>query len=109
VAKKREAPAMHHAGLNAFEDRSPSLLVTTSAQWNAEERTYSAAGPVKLQLTIEGPRAARFNAQPGRVSVYVDDARVVIEEHPASPVALWIPAERLQPGQHRIAVNWGSD
>lgn len=109
VARKREAPAIHHAGLNAFEDRSPSLDVTPSAKWDAQARTYTAAGAVKLQLKIEGPSAAHFNAQPGRVSVYVDEARVLTREHPSSPLALSIPAERLAPGEHRIAVNWGSD
>jgi hypothetical protein len=109
VARKRETPAVHHAGLNAFEDRSPSLDVTPSAEWDAEARAYMATGAVKLQLKIAGPAAAHFNAQPGRLSVYVDEARVLTQEHPSSPLALSIPSERLTPGEHRIAVNWGSD
>ena len=109
VAKKRTAPVAHHAGLNAFEDRSPSLRVTPSAEWDAEARAYVGGGTVGLQVKVDGPSAAHFNAQPGRVSVYVDEARVLTREHPSSPLTLSIPAERLAPGEHRIAVNWGSD
>jgi hypothetical protein len=109
VARKREAPVTHHAGLNAFEDRSPSLAVRPSAKWDAQAQVYRAPGPVKLQIKIEGPSAAHFNAQPGRLSIYVDEACVLTQEHPTSPLALSIPADRLAPGEHRIAVNWGSD
>lgn len=109
IARKREAPVTHHAGLNAFEDRSPSLAVVPSAAWDAEARAYRGSGAVSLQVKVDGPSAAHFNAQPGRVSVYVDEVRVLTREHPSSPLALSIPASRLAAGEHRIAVNWGSD
>jgi flagellar hook capping protein FlgD len=109
VARKRMVPVEHHTGLDAFEDRSPSLRVTPAATWDAEARAYTASKAVRLDLKIEGVNAAHFLAQPGRMSVYVDETRVLTRDNPSSPLALSIPEESLPPGEHRIAVNWGSD
>jgi hypothetical protein len=109
VARKRAAPVQHHAGLDAFEDRSPSLRLTSSASWDAESRAYTASSAVRLEMKIEGANAAHFLMQPARMSVYVDDKRVLTRDNPSSPLTLSIPAETLTPGEHRIAVNWGSD
>jgi hypothetical protein len=109
VARKRSTPAHHHEGLDAFEDRSPTLQITPSASWDAGARAYTASRAVRIELKIEGINAAHFLAQPARMSVYVDEKRVLTRDHPPSPLVLSIPAESLTAGEHRIAVNWGSD
>ncbi len=109
VARKRMAPVTHHEGLDAFEDHSPSLRITPAATWDAQARTYTASSAVRLELEIEGENAAHFLAQPTRMAVYVDDARVLTRDNPTSPLTLAIPAESLTRGEHRVVVNWGSD
>ena len=99
-AKKRSGVTHHHAGLNAFEDRSPSLKLTS---------TRTAAGDVRVSIGVDGPTAAHFLKQPGKMSVYVDETRVITRDNPSSPLTLTIPAAALTRGQRRIAVNWGSD
>lgn len=98
-AKKRAAPTHHHAGLNAFEDRSPSLTV---------KRSWTREGALRMVVEVAGPTAAHFLQQPGKTEVYVDEKRVVQSDAPASPLVLTIPAEQLGNGEKRIAVNWVS-
>ena len=100
AARKRSAPVRHHHGLDAFEDRSPSLRIAPS---------WVTSSDLRLEVRIEGPTAAHFLAQPTQMSVYVDEKRVLQRAAPSSPLLLSIPAESLTPGEHRIAVNWGSD
>jgi len=109
VPKKRTAPAHHHVGLSAFEDRSPRLKVKPSATWNAAANAYVVSGRLKLEIGVDGLNAAHFLAQPGRMSVYVNDRKVATREKPSTPLVLSIPARELQPGLHRVVVNWGSD
>jgi hypothetical protein len=99
-AKKRQATTHHHAGLNAFEDRSPSLRLKS---------TRAANGALRVEVNVEGPTAAHFLKQPGKMSLYVDETRVVSRENPASGIVLTVPADALKRGERRIAVNWGSD
>lgn len=100
AAKKREAPTHHHEGLDAFEDRSPALRV---------EHAMTKSGDVRMTVRVDGPSAAHFLRQPGKMSVYVDEKRVLTQESAGNPLQITIPAERLRKGERRIAVNWGSD
>ncbi|HEX7151697.1 MAG TPA: hypothetical protein VF618_09435 [Thermoanaerobaculia bacterium] len=109
LVPRKVAPTHHHAGLNAFEDRSPELQVKPSATWNAAGRAYTVDGPLKLEIGVTGASAAHFLAQPARMSVYVDERKVLSKDKPVSPLVLEIPAADLTPGEHRIVVNWGSD
>ena len=68
-----------------------------------------ASKDLRIEVRIEGANARHFLAQPTQMSVYVGEKRVVTRAKPASPLVLSIPAEHLTPGEHRIAVNWGSD
>lgn len=99
LARKRPAPTHQHAGLNAFEDRSPSLHV---------KRTRTKEGALRMVVEVAGPTAAHFLQQPGRTEVFVDEKRVVQAEGTASPLVLTIPAKHLGGGDKRIAVNWVS-
>jgi len=97
----------HHAGLNAFEDRSPALRVA---------RSWTSRGALRLEVEVEGPSAAHFLRQPGTMNVYVDERRVIQTTVPtdagrkgSSPLILTIPAETLRGTAPRIALNWGSD
>lgn len=100
VAKKRAAPVHHHVGLDAFEDRSPSLRV---------KRSWTRAGALRLEINVEGASAAHFLQQPGKMSAYVDEKRVATRDKVSHPLVLTIPAEQLAKGERRIAINWGSD
>lgn len=100
VPKRRRKPTHHHIGLDAFEDRSPSLRAS---------HRHTNDGALRLQLEIEGASAPYFLRQPMNMSVYVDERRVLTPKPRASPLVLTIPAESLPPGERRIAVNWGSE
>lgn len=100
AVRKRAAPVRHHEGLDAFEDRSPTLRVA---------HAWAASKALRIEVAVEGATAARFLAQPTRMSVYVGEKRVLTRGKPSNPLVLSIPAEHLTPGEHRIAVNWGSD
>jgi len=100
AVRKRAAPIRHHEGLDAFEDRSPSLRIA---------HAWAASKALRIEVAIEGATAAQFLAQPTQMSVYVGETRVLTRGKPSSPLVLSIPAEHLPPGEHRIAVNWGSD
>jgi hypothetical protein len=93
------AAAHHHAGLNAFEDRSPSLRVA---------RSWTRDGALRVEVNVEGPSAAHFLRQPAMIDVYVNERRVIRRDRPASPSVIVIPAGQLGRGEKRIAVNWGS-
>ncbi|HET8797047.1 MAG TPA: hypothetical protein VFO89_05155 [Thermoanaerobaculia bacterium] len=99
VATRRAAATHQHAGLSAFEDRSPDLRVAHS---------WTRSGSLRLEIEVEGETRAHFVRQPGTLHVYVDEQRVLAVDAPASPSVLTIPADRLRGGEHRIAVNWGS-
>ncbi|MCU1244633.1 MAG: hypothetical protein JWN02_543 [Acidobacteria bacterium] len=110
----REMPAMashlHHMGLNAFEDKTPSLRVEPDAAYDREARLFrSAVKPLRIRLTVDPQVARHFLAQPTRVSVYVDEQRVITRQRPADGAEVTIAADQLPPGEHRVVVNWGSD
>jgi hypothetical protein len=107
--KKRTAPAQHHAGLNAFEDRSPVLNVQPRGTWSAQANAWRVAGPLRIEAKLEGRSAAHFLVQPSVTTVYVDKKLVLTQKSPANPLVVTIPASELPAGEHRIAVNWGSD
>lgn len=100
AVRKLATATHHHTGLNAFEDHSPSLRV---------KRTWLRDGALRVEVNVEGPTAEHFVRQPGRMSVYVDGRRIVLDETPQNPAVVTIPATRLAAGDRRIAVNWGSD
>lgn len=95
----------HHAGLNAFEDRSPALRV---------EHSWTSGGALRVAVEVEGPSAGHFLRQPGTMNVYVDERRIIRTKVPtgraaSKPLVVTIPAEELRGSAPRIAVNWGSD
>ena len=81
VMTSREMPALashlHHAGLNAFQDKTPSLRVEPDAQYDREARLFrTSVKPLRFKLTVAPQTAKHFLAQPTRMSVYVDERRL---------------------------------
>ena len=107
--KKRATPTRHHAGLNAFEDRSPALTIRPRGTWSASANAWQVYGPLRIEAKIEGRSAAHFLAQPTVITIYVGEKLVLTRTSPANPLVFTIPASELPAGDHRIAVNWGSD
>jgi len=100
AAVRRNSTTHHHMGLNALEDRSPSLEL---------KRSWAGDGALRLDVRVSGANSSHFLQQPGNVTVYVDDERVLLREKPASPLVLSIPKTKLKAGPRRIVVNWDSD
>lgn len=100
VARKRAAPTHHHAGLDVFNDTSPSLRV---------KRSWTSDGALRMVVNVDGPTAAHFVRQPGKVTVYVDGKRVLETAPPQAPAVVTLAAKQLAAGDRRIAVNWTSD
>jgi len=101
----------HHQGLTAIEDFSPPLRVDVrNAKWSATERMWlSSASDLDISATAAGPTAAAFVAQHGGVLAFIDGKRVkVLAVVTQNPVQISIPIGKLGPGNHILAINWGS-
>jgi hypothetical protein len=100
----------HHAGLNAFEDKTPSLRVEPDAHYDLEARLFRISRrPLHLKMSVAPETARHFLAQPTRMSIYVDEQRVATRQQPKDGAEVTIAADKLSPGEHRVVVNWGSD
>ena len=100
LAEKRAIPTNDRAGLDAFDDYSPELRL---------RRAWLRDGALRMIVYVNGPTAARFIRQPGKLTVYVDGRRVLVNDNPRASAVVTIPPAQLASGERRIAVNWTSD
>lgn len=106
----------HHAGLTALDDVSPPLKIEPlNAKWSEPEKAWmlTSAGPLRLKISVTGPAAAVFAAQPGTLFRFAN-ARLVgtaavqqASPHRASPV-VEIPAAELSRAVNLVSINWQS-
>jgi hypothetical protein len=102
---------MHHAGLTAVQDISPPLrLDVKNARWSAAgQKWVSGDADLHVTATATGPTAAAFVAQRGGVQGFIDGKPVkVLRVVSQNSIDLSLPIAELPPGNHILAVNWGS-
>lgn len=101
----------HHAGLTAADDISPELVLEPlNAVWSAADRvwTMSQAGAMRLRVSVKGPTAPAFRAQPATLFRFVDGRAVGAAAAPPRDGIIEVPLE-ARPGTRRISINWRSE
>lgn len=103
--------AEHHAGLTTADDTSPQLVIEPlNAIWSATDHTWILSGKdaLRLRLSVKGPTAAAFRAQPATIFRFVDGRQIA----PASPATkdgvIEVPLD-ARGGVRRVSVNWRSE
>lgn len=111
VRPRRLDPAdhAHHQGLNAFEDRAPSLELQPAA--NGDNSNWIAKGsqPFSIVARLEEGLAPFFLSQPTQLHVFIDSERVASLACKSSPCRVDLPMARVSKGTHRVVANWASD
>lgn len=98
----------HHQGLTALEDRSPRLTIGLPPGAAKGPPLKWRAG-VDLALTLRlGEGSEYFLSQPTGLTVFLDGKEVLGITRPAHPVEVVLKTGDWQAGEHRLAVNWGS-
>jgi hypothetical protein len=107
----RDTNHHHHLGLTALQDVSPPLEIRPDADWSQKSRRWKVRGTdLTLAVSVTGLTASVFLGEPGEVTAYVDEKPVATQRRPENGrVVFRIPASKLPPGDHVIAVNWISD
>ncbi len=100
----------HHAGLTALEDRNPQLRLEPG---NAEEVgrgkwRVEAGNGLRFQVFIDEKAAGYFLAQPTQIFVFLEAVQVARVPEPGNPQVVELPLQGVAPGEHQVAVNWGS-
>lgn len=96
----------HHAGLNAFEDRTPGLSIEAQGHRDAERRLVVDGSTLSLTVSVEPEAGKFFFSRPTEVQVFLDEERVFSNEKPDNPARVSVDTSKLPPGEHRLAVNW---
>ncbi len=98
----------HHGGLNAFEDRSPRLLLTPAGSWDGTRRAWTVDPRLTLKVEVE-EGDEHFVHQLSELTAYVDDRLILRQGKPRNPMQLTLAPASLPPGEHRLVVNWASE
>lgn len=102
---------MHHGGLETADDVSPALsLEPLNATWSKTDRTWvmPEAGPLKLRVSVHGPTATQFLAQPAKVERYVDSRNVGSIPPQKNHDIIEVPIAAGS-STRRVSINWVSD
>lgn len=104
-----QAGAHHHNGLSTIDDVSPVLnLRPVNAVWSAHEQAWlTADGDLRVRVTVNGPTATSFVAQPARLYEFID-GHLVGSLLPRDNAIITVPLAQGPTGQ-RLSVNWQSD
>ncbi|HEX3126332.1 MAG TPA: hypothetical protein VH394_03290 [Thermoanaerobaculia bacterium] len=99
----------HHQGLNAFEDRSPRLVLSPAKRGDSSAWKNSADEALEFSVGLDRDTAPFFLSQPNVLDVFIDADPVLHVNCRANPCPVRLPAERVPRGRHRLGVNWSSE
>ncbi|MEK6373629.1 MAG: FlgD immunoglobulin-like domain containing protein [Acidobacteriota bacterium] len=101
----------HHAGLTTVDDTSPQLIIEPlNAIWSAADRTWILTGKdaLRLRLSVKGPTAAAFRAQPAKIFRFVDGRQIATASPTTKDGVIAVPLD-ARGGVRRVSVNWRSE
>lgn len=111
LTRPKPANHDHHQGLTALEDAAPGMrLLARNAAWSASRRSWEVRNDtLKVSVSLEGPSAPHFSRQPGAVFVFLDEKKTLELPVAPPPLEFSLSVAGLEPGQHRVSVNWISE
>jgi hypothetical protein len=107
----RREHAEHHVGLTTADDTSPQLVIEPlNAIWSAADHTWTLGGngPLRLRLSVQGPTAAAFRAQPATIFRFVDGHQIATALSATNDGVIEVPLD-ARGGVRRVSVNWRSE
>lgn len=101
----------HHGGLTALDDVSPPLSIEPiNATWSEVDKvwTMTSRGPLRVRLSLKGPAAKAFAAQPAALYRFANSRLIDKANLKAAPHVVEIPARRLDAEINIVSINWES-
>jgi hypothetical protein len=99
----------HHQGLNAFEDRSPRLVLLPAKENDSSAWKSGTGEALEFSVEVDKDTAPFFLGQPTSLEVFIDVDRVSRVDCRANPCRVRLPAAQVPRGRHRLGVNWSSE
>lgn len=99
----------HHQGLNAFEDRSPRLVLLREKGIDSSVWKSGNDEALEFSVHLDEDTAPFFLSQPNSLEVFIDLDRVSRVDCRANPCRVRLPASQIPRGRHRLGINWSSD
>jgi hypothetical protein len=99
----------HHQGLNAFEDRSPRLVLLPAKGGDSSIWKSGTGKALEFSVELDRDTAPFFLSQPHSLDVFIDADRIVRVNCRANPCPVRLPAAQVPRGRHRLGVNWSSE
>jgi hypothetical protein len=99
----------HHQGLNAFEDRSPRLVLSPAKGGDSSVWKSDTGKALEFSVGLDRDTAPFFLSQPNSLDVFIDADPVLHVSCRANPCSVRLPAAQVPRGRHRLGVNWSSE